>query len=162
MSRRPNIRKSLDSIQKTVNELDGIEIVVGVQHETGKNIFGAEVSGNDTYQNGKTAVWMALLHEYGYPQGNLPERPFIRKARVVAIPAMLEYLHKKYSDTVRGQVSVEQMAEVAGEKALEQFVGRLGTLGLPTKKSVRKGRSLDTLVDTGFLQDHITYRVVSK
>lgn len=188
MKKTNNIRTDLERKQKILDEFNGLSVVVGVQAEKGKNTFGNEVSGLDRYPDSDiTILDVALVHEYGAEirvtekmhqnsifdiEGGIrkirkdtdtiviPERAWLRTAREDTIQRVFDYMSANiYRVISTYELTPYQFMEAVGAFAVDQIVGTMGQVQPPKKDQRRNPR---TLVQSGLLQEHITYRVVKK
>lgn len=136
-----------------------------------------------------TVLDIALIHEYGckikvtdnmhrysvIPEINrrirkdtteivIPERAFIRTGRANTIDDVFLFMKANIHRVMATyEWTPQRFMEEAGQRAVQLLVGTLGQ-GLPPKKDLSKktGENDATLVGSGALQAHITYRVVTK
>lgn len=183
-----NATKELKRREKLCEELNRLSVVVGVQAEPGINTFGKEVSGLDVYPDSNiTILEVALVHEYGAeirvsekmhqnsvfetPGGirrikndteviTIPERAWLRQAKEYTLPLVFQFMKRNIHRVLStGELTPMEFMEAVGAYAVDQIVGTLGQVK-PPKKDQSKNRK--TLMQSGLLQEHITYRVVKK
>lgn len=136
-----------------------------------------------------TILEVALIHEYGKqnirvtdnmkkwsmftgPDGNprhiskntetfsIPERAWLRQAREYTLPLVFQFMKRNIHRVLStGELTPMEFMEAVGAYAVDQIVGTLGQVK-PPKKDQSKNRK--TLMQSGLLQEHITYRVVKK
>ena len=120
-------------------------------------------------KNRTPVAYVAAIHEYGYPPGNIPPRPFIR-------PTIMkqESIWRKVAETgskqiIKGVATIDQVMQSIGLKAsgdIKKTISRLITPPLSQKtiyarlhrKSNKKKVGLLTkpLIDTGVMLGTLT------
>lgn len=143
----------------------------------------------ESKRSNMTVLDVALIHEFGcrikvtdnmhkysfIPEINrrirkdtteivIPERAFIRVGRANTIDDVFVFMKANIHRVLSTyEWTPQRFMEETGQRAVELLVGTLGQ-GIPQKKDLSKltGENDATLVGSGALQSHITYRVVTK
>lgn len=90
----------------------------------------------------------------------IPERAWFRKAREDTIQRVFDFMSANiYRVISTYELTPYQFMEAVGAFAVDQIVGTMGQVQPPKKDQRRNPR---TLMQSGLLQEHITYRVVKK
>jgi len=160
-----------------LQELDGAEIVVGVQAESGENFHGQTVSSDSDMMK------IAYVHEYGYDievtpkmrawlhhNGihlkkdtkyiHIPERSYIRRGyeegKADFDLAMSDLIGKLF----KNEITVDELLQNLGRQAVTDTVGNMGVDTTPisayTQAHRKASMSSTPLTDTGGLANHIT------
>lgn len=166
-----------------LKEIDGAQIIVGVQGEEGKNFHGQTVSSSTELQK------IAYVHEFGYDievtpkmraylhyNGihlkaetayiHIPERSYVRRAQTEGKSDINRLFNNLITQMLDGNLSVDEALDRIGSEMMMQVVKDLGTGTKPitnyTLEHRKNNAESNPLVDTGRLQNHITYRIVKK
>lgn len=133
---------------------------------------GARVGFLDTskYPDGTPVAYVATIQEFGYPEGNIPARPFFRPTIAEQRDAWRATLQKGARAVVNGKMSVEQMLMMFGAVAAGDVAGGIRKVMTPPLKQstldnrqARKktpGVSHKPLVDTGLMIQSVSNDVV--
>lgn len=146
-SRTKIIKKPIDAIkelEKISNSMKGADSVkVGLP------------KGSNDYPDGTSVVMVGIVHEFGSPSKNIPQRSFLR--------ATVQEKRRKYKKMFTNFAKKIVDGKLTSKKALN-------LLGLQVQTDVRekitdirepelKEREGNPLVDTGHLRQSITYEV---
>lgn len=174
-------KKSMFSdLYRKLEELDGSHIIVGVQGEEGTNFHGQKVASDEEMQK------IAWVHEYGidievtpkmraflHRNGlhlkadtkkiHIPERSYIRKAQAEGKADFKKLYEKQIGRLLNEEITVDEVLEEMAKQALTETVAGLGDGSRPvssyTMEHRKSSHNPTPLVDTGKLQNHITYRI---
>ena len=163
----------LEAVLKGLLELDKSYVKAGVLGKSGEHESGEKL----------TNAQLALIHEFGAPERNIPARPFVMPAFAKGRAEYRGALHKLLGEAVREVAegghprSFRQMLGLIGSKMAADMkafvVGRevqpqLDPAGATYRRKMKKGKwnkgnkgTPAALIDTGRLVGSITYEVVS-
>ena len=168
---------------KQLQEMDGAQIIVGVQAEDGENFHGQTVSSDETM------LKIAYVHEYGWDikvtpkmraflhhmgihlkkdtkHIHIPERSYIRRGFEEGKASFNQAMNTLIGEYFKGKITADELLEALGRQALTDTVGNMGVGTTPitaiTMANRKHSASSTPLTDTGTLFNHITYRIVKK
>lgn len=127
---------------------EGITVTVGVQ--------GKEAT--EDYEDGPSVAQVARVHEFGYPEGNIPQRSYMRATYDENREKYRRLIVKGSRDTMLGKMKSRQGMFIAGETYRKDIIKRIkSNIPPPLKQATidRKGSSV-ALIDTGMLVAAIT------
>lgn len=111
------------------------------------------------YSDGTRVTNVAASNEFGDPDNNIPERPFMRRANDKAADVLSPIIRREIDPQ---KMTVErQLAERLGlamQGIIQQEIVDLRHPPNARQTILRKGSS-NPLVDTGFMRRSVTYRV---
>jgi phage gpG-like protein len=104
----------------------------------------------------------AAVHEFGTRKGNIPPRPFNRRAWSRHKNEVIKLMDKKYNDILKtkGRATVKKALQDIGgffEGKLKETITEGGFISLKPATIARKG-STTPLIDTGDMRRRITHR----
>lgn len=148
-----SIKKTNLSLSDIKKQLKNAAIKVGVPKSTGSAIHE---------DSSITIAGLAMVHEFGSPARNIPERSFIRstvQAKRNIIKKLFIQQGKKIMD---GQVSTKDGLSIVGEFMQGEIKKTIVALKTPPNKpsTIKKKGSSNPLVDTGQLLQSIKYEVI--
>jgi len=158
--RRSGSRK-LERILKNMQELQTQTIKVGFFEDS-------------TYEDGTPVAYVASIHEFGYPAGNIPSRSFMRTTAKEQSAEWADLAGQAVTAVADGRLSAKTVGERLGGKAagdVKKTISKIRTP--PLKKSTIKARKrrlakggkttkkgiTKPLVDTGVLLAAVTFKV---
>ena len=129
-------------------------------------IFSDEKGGGEEREGGLTNVEIAAVHEFGAPEANIPERPFIRSTFDAYKQEYAEMVTKVLRGVIEGKLGVKQALDLVGakmvadiNKVVRQTQGpAYGFAPLKPETIDRKGSSRP-LIDTGRMIAAVTWAV---
>lgn len=150
---KASVKDTDQGFSKVVNAIETQgkkSLTVGIHEAEGGNSEGRA-----------TVAMIANVHEYGYPEGNIPERSWLR--------GWFDANQDKNEERIRKMAAVVAAGKMPEEQALHRlgllFVGEIQArftegIGPPLKEKTveRKGSSLQ-LIDTGVMRASIKHRV---
>ena len=109
---------------------------------------------------------IAAIHEFGYPEGNIPERPVLRQGVSNGAPRFRRLNVASARQIMRGEMTVDQAVERLGVVAVGE-VKREFTRPSPAFKpnapaTVAAKGSSRPLIDSGQYRQSITYQLEGK
>ncbi len=124
------------------------------------------------YPDGTPVAYVATIQEFGYPQGGIPARPFMRPTIAQQQAAWRESLRKGARATLNGRLTAQQMLTQFGLAAAGDVSKTISLIDTPplaestiaARKSRRKspGVSVKPLVDTGLMIGAVSSQVTDK
>lgn len=121
------------------------------------------------YEDGTPVAYVATIQEFGYPQGGIPSRPFMRPTVAEKTNEWKSTLAAGSRQIMAGKLTVEQMLGQVGMLAagnIAQTISKIYTPPLaPTtiaaRASKRKSPGVSTkpLVDTGLMIQSVSHKV---
>lgn len=124
---------------------------------------------NSKYMDGTPVAYVAAIQEFGYPQGSIPARPFIRPTMASKAAQWTRTLERGGSQVMRGTMTVDQMLGqfgmlVAGQvgeaiKAVSDPPLAESTVRARASRRVSPGVSKKPLVDTGLMIQSVASKV---
>jgi len=122
--------------------------------------------GKETHEDGVTNIMLAIVHEFGYPEGNIPERSFIRATFDANEKEYQEEINRIGKD-VYGDKPVRAAMRMLGEKFRQHIIATIEA-GIPppladatAERRLKGGQDNTPLWDTGQLVASISV-VVTK
>ena len=109
----------------------------------------AEASGNQDLTN----VMLAVIHEFGAPGANIPERSWIRSSFDENVRRNNARIQKLIGRIIDGNTSIEQALDLIGLLAQSQMKKKMQT-GIPPSLKTRSGTAL---IDTGQLLNALQF-----
>ena len=144
-----------DSFKRANQEIDGLQVRVGFFPEA-------------HYPDGTSVAYVATIQEFGYPQGNIPARPFMRPTA--------QDKRDEWSRQVAGAIVAAHKGDVQYSDALDQIGGSAAGDVALTIKSIstppldestlrsrrsRGNQSAHPLIDTSLMFKSVTHKVES-
>lgn len=156
-------------VAKLLRERD-VHVKVGVLEET--------AAGGEQREGGVSNAELAAIHEFGTPDGHIPERSFMRSTMDANKATYLENLKTLITRIVLGQITVDRAFNILGAKIAADIKKRVTTgEGIPPPNApstvARKRRrgawngkqgatgAIRTLIDTGRMIGSITWTVMN-
>lgn len=139
----------IEKLEGKIAELKGLSVVVGVTAKS--NARNDELTNAD----------LALIHEFGSPAHNIPERSFLRKPLINNAEAVANLAKNAIGKFIAGEISLETALGYVGEEA-KGISKEAVTNGIsPALKpaTIKRKKSSKPLIDTGQLLNSITYEV---
>lgn len=131
----------------------------------------AQIGWFDTarYEDGTPVAYIATIQEYGYPQGGIPPRSFVRSTIAEKSKDWKEIMRKNARDILYGKKSPAQVLELvalAAEGDIRKTITKITSpaLAISTLDARwRRGNGSDKpLVDSGLMLATLTSVVVEK
>lgn len=139
----------IEKLEGKITELKGLSVVVGVTAKS--NARNDELTNAD----------LAMIHEFGSPAHNIPERSFLRKPLINNAEAVANLAKNAIGKFIAGEISLETALGYVGEEA-KGISKEAVTNGIsPALKpaTIKRKKSSKPLIDTGQLLNSITYEV---
>lgn len=137
-------KKAIKEIEKLVKSLKGPDLVkVGLP------------KGSNDYPDRTSVIMVGLVHEFGSPSRNIPQRSFLRStvaSNKREYKGIFKRLGKKIVD---GKITKLEALKLLGLKVQTDVRDKITDIDSPELKS----RDGNPLVDTGHLRQSITYEV---
>ncbi len=134
----------------------------------------------DTYSNGGPPVaYIATIHEFGYPAGGIPARPFMRPAIADNSETWKRRLAGGFKKVVNGEMSTRVMLDAIGELVTANIREAIADVTSPplqqgtidarlrgyASKSYAAKANPETiskpLVATGYMRDSVKHKVTT-
>lgn len=151
--------EAFDRLQVALKELDG-KVAKAGWFESAK------------YESGQPVAYIASIHEFGYPEGGIPPRPFMRPTISRQRQVWLNLMKSGAKAILAGKATLHQVMEAIGLKAAGDVAKTITQITSPPLKSAtiaaRRRRLSDKkttgsltkpLVDTGLLLASVTSAV---
>lgn len=129
-----------------LRELDGLQAKTG-WFETAK------------YADGTPVAYVATIHEFGYPEGGIPARPFMRPTVAEQGQAWLDMLAKGSKAILTGGATPAGVLEAVALKAAGDVAKTISGVTSPPLSPLtiaRKKGATKPLVDTGQMIQSVT------
>lgn len=139
----------IEKLEGKITELKGLSVVVGVTAKS--NARSDELTNAD----------LAMIHEFGSPVHNIPERSFLRKPLINNAETVANLAKTAIGKFIAGEISLEAALGYVGEEA-KGISKEAVTNGIsPALKpaTIKHKKSSKPLIDTGQLLNSITYEV---
>ncbi|WP_298036430.1 hypothetical protein [uncultured Campylobacter sp.] len=139
----------IEKLEGKITEIMGLSVVVGVTAKS--NARSDELTNAD----------LAMIHEFGSPAHNIPERSFLRKPLINNAEAVANLAKNAIGKFIAGEMSAAEALGVIGEEA-KGISKEAVTNGIsPALKpaTIKRKKSSKPLIDTGQLLNSITYEV---
>lgn len=170
----------LAKIKQSLQELQGAQIIVGVQADPGTNFHGQTVAADDEMQMiahvhefgadiTVTPKMRAFLHHNGIhlkaetAKIHIPERSYIRRAHAEGRASFQKLFNQLIGQVLAGKITADELLETLGKQAVAETVANMGDGTKPvteyTLEHRKSSKNSTPLVDTGDLQNHITYHI---
>lgn len=137
-------KKAIKDMEKLTKSLIGPNLVkVGLP------------KGSNDYPDGTSVIMVGIVHEFGSPSKNIPQRSFLRstvESKKRPYKDMFKELSKKIVD---GEITKKQALSLIGLQVQTDVRDEITDIKTPELKH-REG---NPLVDTGHLRQSITYEV---
>ena len=170
-----------DILGRKLSDMDGTSLVVGVQSGSGENFHGDMITAD------KKTLKIARAHEYGVnikvtpkmrnalhyigihlkkstTHIHIPERSYIRRAFEEGQIDFNKAMNENINLFFEGNNTAEELLSKLGKQAVTDVVGNVGVDTTPisdvAKEQRKKSKSSTPLIDTGHLQNHITFRII--
>jgi len=131
---------------------ENLRVTVGIQ--------GPQVGQADS--RGTTIGDLAAIHEFGDSRGRIPVRSWLRGWFDARQAATLAAIRKGYEQVLAGKITVRQLADAIGVRAVAEIQTRWVQRGTFVENApstiARKGSSMP-LIDTGVLRAAVTFVV---
>ena len=127
-------------------------VTIGIHEEQGDSPHGE-----------LTVAQIAVVHEYGCPEHNIPQRSFIRDTHDLNLQGNLKLVQQLEKRVLASELTQHQALTHLGEVASKQMVSRINQgIGPALKPATIKHKgSSKPLIDTGQLKGSITFQVNS-
>lgn len=136
---------------KTLKETQRLGILVGFFPEA-------------HYPDGTPVAYVAAIHEFGYPQGNIPARSFFRPTVAQKQVEWGSQVAGAIRGALRGSVALPEAFELIGGQAAGDVSRTISKITEPplAPETVRRKGSSKPLVDTGLLIQSVNHKVIKK
>ncbi|CAJ48929.1 hypothetical protein [Bordetella avium] len=124
------------------------------------------------YPDGTPVAYVAAIQEFGYPQGNIPARPFMRPTVKARELPWAKQVAGVMMGVIKGEVTAQHGFEQVGALAAGDIARAISKVSSPplkestlqARQSRKKtpGVSKKPLVDTGLMIQSVTYQVEEK
>jgi hypothetical protein len=124
------------------------------------------------YANGTPVAYIAAIQEFGYPEGNIPSRPFFRNAIKANEQKWSEVAGRLIESAIEGKLSESQALEQLGsmikgdiqESIIDGDFESLKQSTLVARQSRKRtaGVANKPLIDTGHMMRSVDYTVEEK
>lgn len=125
--------------------------------------IGIFQGGGPRTGSGPTNVEIGIIHEFGAPGANIPERSFLRRTADHKRKDWLDLMARALGKVVDGKITAQTALGLVGQRAsadVKQTITRGAGVPPPLKdKTIAAKGSSRPLVDTGQLVNSITYKV---
>lgn len=121
------------------------------------------------YEDGTPVAYVATIQEFGYPQGNIPARPFMRPTVADKTNEWKSTLAAGSRQIMAGRLTVEQMLGQVGMLAAGNIAHTISKIYTPplapttiaARAAKRKSPGVSTkpLVDTGLMIQSVSHKV---
>lgn len=124
------------------------------------------------YENGIHVAYVAAIQEYGYPPGNIPERPFMRPTIMEKKNEWKELALSGSRSILKGNATIAIVMEALGLRAAGQVRAMISAILVPPlspitiaarlrKRANKKviGSLTKPLIDTGLMLNSLTNTV---
>lgn len=117
---------------------------------------------------GPPVAYVAVIHEFGYPEGGIPSRSFVRVAKEKYQPGWAVLMGKGAAQVMKGKMSARNMYDALGLQVAGDIRHTLATTSFEKLKDstiaarARKRKvsveavNRDPLHDTGYMQASLT------
>ena len=104
---------------------------------------------------------LAMIHEFGSPAHNIPERSFLRKPLINNAEAVANLAKNAIGKFIAGKISAVEALGAIGEEAKGISKEAISDGISPALKpaTIKRKKSSKPLIDTGQLLNSITYEV---
>lgn len=148
-----------DHMKRILDEVESKEVQVGFFESS-------------AYEDGTPVAYVAAIQEFGYPEGNIPARPFIRPTVAEQREAWRKTLQQGFKAAINERITVMHMLEQFGMAAAGQVkitISKItdpplsaATLAARQSRKKTDGVSTKPLVDTGLLISSVQSAVVDR
>lgn len=121
------------------------------------------------YEDGTPVAYVATIQEFGYQEGGIPARPFVRPTVRDKQAEWQQMLAKGAKQVVEGNLTVAQMLDAFGASAVGDIQQAIAAVTAPAlkdstiraRKSRRKSAGVSTkpLIDTGLMFESVSRKV---
>ena len=148
------VKDRVDDILAAVRELGARDVKVGFPEKTGGR---GEADG----LNNPT---LAYIHEYGAPEANIPERPFLVVGVESALPAVTKVMKDGAKAALAGRNTAGQTLNTVGLVAQGAVQKKIvdGPFIPNAPGTVQRKGSDRPLIDTGALRQAVSYVIEGK
>lgn len=150
-------RRGNSEVSGDFSRLNKLVEELGKSHYVDIGILG---STNETEEGGKTLAGIGAVHEFGYPEGGIPERSFIRMPLESGQQDIEKALESKLKTLLeKGDIEgIFKLIGIAGEARIQEAFDSGGFGQWPDIKDATKKRkgSDAILIDDGSLRKAIT------
>jgi hypothetical protein len=152
----------LPGLKALMKQMDAanMSVLVGIPVGASRKFKASKV--NVTQEDaGLTLAMIAAVHEFGSPEHNIPERPFLREGIHRAIPKLNAVNVDSLRRVLLGKMTIEQAVDKLGAVAAGEVKrGFVEIEFMPlTADTVNRKGSTRPLIDTGSLRQSISYIV---
>lgn len=137
-----------ESFRKTMREIEHRHVEVGFFPEA-------------TYPDGTPVAYIAAIHEFGYPQGNIPARSYFRPTVDKESDNWGRQFAGAMAGAIKGEVEFTGALEMIGGMAAGDVAKTMKQLTRPplSEETIRRKGHSKLLVDSGTLFQSITHKV---
>lgn len=148
------ITKRLKEVTRRAEQLNRMQLVVGIP----SNENSREES------TGITNAELGVIHEFGVPEKNIPERSYMRSTASEESQNLGRLAKIQISECLRGETSAHDAFATVGAYLQGKIVDKItdGDFEPNTEATVKRKKSSKPLIDTGQLRGAITYEVREK
>lgn len=153
-------------ITRTAGVSDKLRVAA---QELGKKRLRVGWFDTSKYEDGTPVAYVATIQEFGYPQGGIPARPFMRPTVAEKTNEWKSTLAAGSRQIMAGRLTVEQMLGQFGMMAagnIAQTISKIytpplapATIAARAAKRKSPGVSTKPLVDTGLMIQSVSHKV---
>lgn len=111
--------------------------------------------GSNDYPDGTSVILVGLVHEFGSPEKNIPQRSFLRSTVNSNKRKYAKLLKKLTKKIVNGKLTKNKALNLLGLQVQGDVIGKISD-GIDPPLTSREGTPL---VDTGHFRQSITFEV---
>jgi hypothetical protein len=146
-----------ERLKSELKAMEKLEAVAGILAKDG----AVTKKDSDGKKSKYKVIDVGVVHEFGYPEGNIPERSFVRSAEKAASGELSRLTEDLLLDVIKGDLTAEEALGVLGEEARNAILMQFSSRGRGTWDAL-KHRSGMPLQDTGQLMQSIHSQVRRK
>lgn len=148
------IVKRLKKLMERAEQLNRIELVVGIPNDKNSRDESSGITNSE----------LGVIHEFGVPEKNIPERSFMRSTASEEAENVGRLSNVQIAEYLKSENSTHDVFATVGTYLQGKIIDKItdGNFEPNKEETIKRKKSSKALIDTGQLRGSITYEIREK